>query len=234
MTTESLTNPYESIGELHNQSLDYIISSLSASPTVNEILDLTASFVCINNDGITSPTIWQKANYKSMGAYSLNAYLCNDINRNPSSNKSSLAYLYNKISITIMNSVSRNDVRNNLELLEIDLIKSDYSYEVLQPALIAIAVGKHSADYWNYQIDNISTSPWATYLHSNFPDLESGAREIIDADIEAFLVTALVPVISPGVDGTNTITYILVTALVTGVVASAVKVIMGWVKGIFA
>jgi hypothetical protein len=230
MAIESLTNPYESIGLLHNDGLDYIINNLGASPTAEEIINLSATYVCITCDNIASPTIWQKSKYAAYGAYGLNAYLCNDINKKPSRANSVSPYLYNKISNTILNASSRFNVRGDLETLEAELIKSEYSYDVLQPALIAIAVGKHSADYWNFQIDNIAISPWATYLNANFPDLDIGARNIIDADIITYMVVFSVATQLGGGD----IEIITVTALVTAVVASAVSGILGWVKGVFS
>jgi len=229
MANEVLTNPYESIGVLHNQGLDYVIANLGANPTVDDLLNTVADFACINNDNISSPTIWQRAKYKEAGAYALNSYLCNDINRKPQAFSASQATLYRRVSDTILNSVSRNDIKANLETLEGDLIKSDYSYKDLQPALIAISVGKHSADYWNYQIDNMGASPWTAYLNQ-YPDLDEIAKEIVDTDVETFLSTFVVTII---LEGGNVITA-TVTAVVTAVVASGAKALWGWIKGWFS
>jgi hypothetical protein len=230
MSGESVTNPYESLGLLHNDGLDYIINNLGASPTVEEVLDLAATYMCITCDGIASPSIWQKTKYTPAGANALNAYLCNDIDKKPSDINAVLSFIYSKISSTILNANSRTDVRGDLEILEAELIKSSYSYEILQPALIAIALGKHSADYWNYQIDNIGSSPWGNYLTTNYPDLDVGGRSIIDADVVTLMITYAVVIQLPG-GGTD---IAICTSLISAVVVSAISAIMAWVKGFYS
>lgn len=42
MSNETFTNPYESIEILHNQGLDFTISNLNSSPTIDDLLNCIA------------------------------------------------------------------------------------------------------------------------------------------------------------------------------------------------
>lgn len=225
MANEVLTNPYNQIGTLHNQGLDYIIENLSNSPTTDELANLSAKFICIYGEKIDTPSVFDTAKYYSAASYAMNSYLCADVKRKPQSFNNVQLNYYNKISETILNS-ERNVIKDNLVSLENEVIKSQISWAEQQPILIAIAVGKASADYWNYQIDNLSTSPWKDYIEQ----YETPSTEVpkwVDTDVETFIATVIYTIIIDGV-------AVVFTATVTAIAASAGSVIWSWIKGWFS
>jgi hypothetical protein len=226
MANEVLTNPYNQIGTLHNQGLDYIISNLSNSPTTDELANLAAKFICISGENIPSPTAFDTAKHYASASYAMNSYLCADVKRKPQSFSNVQLNYYNQISETILGS-DRNSIKQNLEALENEVIKSQISWKEQQPVLLAIAVGKASADYWNYQVDNQPQSAWANYIQQ-YPDPNTEVPKWVDTDVETFITTVIVEIIIPG--GAS----IIFTAVVTAVAASAASTIWGWIKGWFS
>jgi hypothetical protein len=226
MANEILTNPFNQVGVLHNQGLDYLIDNLSNQPSTDELANLAAKFICINGLNIPSPTGFDTGQYYAAASYSMNSYLCNDIARKPESFTNIQLNYYNKISKTILDS-DRYSIRTNLEAIEFDILSSEISWKEQMPMLISIAIGKYSADYWNYQLDNIGSSKWINYI-SQYPDPSTEIPKWVDTDVEAFITTVIVELILPGGQ------VLIATAVVTSVAASAASTIWGWVKGLFS
>jgi hypothetical protein len=227
MANEVLTNPYNQVGTLHNQGLDYLIDYLSNQPTTDELARLSAQFVCINGLGIPNPTDFDTGQYYAAASYAMNSYLCNDIARKPESFTNIQLNYFNKISKTIQDSSDRFSIRPDLEALEFEIMRSEISWKEQVPMLIAIAVGKYSADYWNYQIDNIGSSKWATYINQ-YGNPSTEMYTWVETDIQAFITTVIVELVLPGGQ------TLLATAVVTSLASSAASTIWGWLKGIFS
>ena len=148
-TIETKTNPFDFVGEMHNEGLDYVLGSLSLTKTESDIIEdiesLTNAFcekVFAEDDRFyLDPTT--KSSTKATSEDSEDITL----------SKEAIQY-YNRI-ISITETSDHDYIKRQFEIIEKEILcnnqkkLTEYDEVFL---LCSIAVGKYSNDYWQEKI----------------------------------------------------------------------------------
>uniref|UniRef100_UPI004049D18C hypothetical protein n=1 Tax=Flavobacterium sp. TaxID=239 RepID=UPI004049D18C len=154
----TLKNPYASMGDLHNQGLDFISQNLLSLPMIsfkNDIyLNLSASFIKNSNQ---FPKLELKE-IDALASYALN-YIELDVYPKEFSQKQivlsdNIISIFDEFSspfqhIRELNIEINNQVRS--------VIESELTEDEQVPLLVGLAVAKSSLYYWNQQITDLNS-----------------------------------------------------------------------------
>ncbi|AZA84044.1 hypothetical protein C1637_16265 [Chryseobacterium lactis] len=160
-TTSILSNPYNQVGQMHNDGMQFVIGNINPSSTIEQIVQSCASYVQKLSD-----------NSSSEAYVNWNAFISESINRTEKLQLSGMIDwlqqkdLITKEGIDFINSI--NDLSDDLSLSEVvskidsienDILSSKMSVEQQSYPLLYAAVAKYSAQYGELQ-ETSSNSKW--------------------------------------------------------------------------
>ncbi len=162
MKTLKLSNPYYRVGRAHNLGLDYFISNVTvtADITMEEFVEILSVGINIyvENPGqlkITDYSIFTNT-YLNFAKEDTIFELLKQVN----AGKEAVCFINE-----ILNVSDELDYPTQLVFIkniEDNIINSDLELSQKKYPLIAVAVAKHSLEYWIQQINNPTTSLWFT------------------------------------------------------------------------
>lgn len=157
-------NPFERIGMLHNEGLDYVIKNLSSEPDINEVIRIVSEYGCslLRPDRTFSES--EVLVVSSIVGYSI-VHL-NDIQSvYKNSNLKEIQIVFLEKLLCINPYVKLENQYEEYRKIEYEIFAYPMPYKDKELLLIASAVGKHSAQYWT-SIMNNPKSRWHKFLTS--------------------------------------------------------------------
>lgn len=155
-------NPYYSLGNSHNECLDYLSKKLSPSSTSQDIIDEVVNFYIslYPKENSLNKVLVLKRNV---------AEVLNFTKSYPDEIPFKANYLQKKFYTEFLSidKMQPELVVNYLRDFENRIIYSELTWKEQYFLLICSAVGTSSAKYWLYQYNNYDKSPWKNYCDYN-------------------------------------------------------------------
>ena len=147
--TTEVSNPFDFVGEMHNEGLDFVLGSLSLTKTEDAIIEEIESL---------TDTFCEKVFSEDDRFYLDPATKSSDMELHEESEEITLSdeaiQYYNRI-ISIVETNDHDYIKNQFEIIEKDILCNDLSklteYDEVF-LLCSIAVGKYSNEYWQEKI----------------------------------------------------------------------------------
>jgi|SRR5690554_106527 len=152
---ETLVNPYSSIGDLHNQGLDYIAQNLLSFEKLPNKPDI---FITLSATFVSKTNIFGDLPYKDLEtatSYALN-YIALDLYPKDFTERQ---IFYAREAESIFDEYEfpfnhTREINTNIDDLVKTILESELNEEEQAPILCGLAVGKSSLYYWNQQFVN--------------------------------------------------------------------------------
>ncbi|MFH2142891.1 MAG: glycine zipper family protein [Bacteroidota bacterium] len=154
-----LINPYYSLYEAHWNGLDYVGKKLTKKSTLIDLINKTVEYY-LTIDSANCFIV--EDNYRKICALVINQQTKTGILDVPDS----LTYLqkqFYKEFLSVLN-MENELIKQFLVDFEKRILLSELTEREQKYLLIITSVGRSSLDYWNYQLENFSSSPWNIFL----------------------------------------------------------------------
>lgn len=157
-----LINPFERIGVLHNQGLDYVVKKIPDKPDIYEIIRIISEYTCslLRPGGAYSEN--ELLQVSGIVSYAINHL--NDIKtvyKDANLNETQIILLEKILSVNPY--VKLENQYENFRELEFEVFNYPMSYKDKEILLIGTAIGKHSALYWTEVVKNPKNA-WHKWL----------------------------------------------------------------------
>ena len=202
-----LINPYDSIGKLHNDGLDYVVTNLSTStvPLIDDVIRLAAEFGCRQlraDHSYSISELYEMRKIASMAIINLNDI--KTLYTEANLNQQQIVLLEKLLCINPYIKIDGQEER--YKQLEAEVFAYPISFKEKEPLLMASAVGKYSGKYWNTAYSDVS-SPWQHWFpRIDDPRTPLGRKKWADEDAKGAVVTFLSTVLIGGVVTIVTVT----------------------------
>lgn len=170
MENKQITNPYQKIGVLHNEGVDYVINNLKPKEvTIEKIIDTTGQYLGKVNNTEKPSALALYCESITLTINRLNQVPFKVIVKEEKISKEAVCFM--KSILDVSEDFDYPTTLKIVENIESNILMSDMTQEERSYPLLMVAVSKSSINYWIEQI-NDKKSPWIPFVGDDLARLK--------------------------------------------------------------